>query len=256
MKTIKYYFLFISVLLLSSCGSNKDLAYFQDEPLRNADLSVNNFELTYKTGDMLTIDVSALDPDVVRPFNLPAVSYSNTVIGAQGTLKMQTYLIDNEGNIQFPVIGAIQMRGLTRTQAKEMLTKKLTEYIKDPIVNIRLANFTVTVLGEVNKPGAYTIQDERVSIPEALGLAGDLTIYGQRKDVLLIREIDGVKHYAKLDLTSVNVLNSKNYFLTQNDILYVTPNNAKARSSNYTQNNSVLIAAVGTLATIAAILLK
>lgn len=130
------------------------------------------------------------------------------------------------------------------------------EYIKDPIVNIRLANFTVTVLGEVNKPGTFTVQNERISLPEALGLAGDLTIYGRRDNVFLIREVDGIKRFAKFDLTSINLVNSPNYYLTQNDVIYVEPNNARVRSSSYNQNNYVLISAISTLATIIAILIK
>ena len=242
--------------MFMSCGTSKDIIYFQDEPLKNTDIQPSTYELTYKIGDMLAIDVSGFDPETVRPFNLPAVSYSNSVVSAQGNLKMQTYLIDNEGTIQFPVLGSITLKGLTRTEAKAMLTTKLKEYVKDPIVNIRLANFTITMLGEVNQPGAYTIQDERVSLTEALGLAGDLTIYGRRDNILLIREVDGEKRFAKFDLTKINVLGSKNYYLTQNDVIYVEPNKAKARSSNYTQNNSVLIAAAGTLATIIAILIR
>lgn len=250
------YFSLLTLLLLASCGSSKDIVYFQDEPLKNANIESSFFELTYKIGDLLSIDVSGFDPETVRPFNLPAVSYSNSVISAQGSLKMQTYLVDNQGTIQFPVLGSITIKGLTRTEAKAMLTSKIKEYVKDPIVNIRLANFTITILGEVNRPGAYIIEDERVSLVEAIGLAGDLTIYGKRKNILLIREVNGEKRFAKFDLTQINVLGSQGYYLTQNDVLYIEPNNAKSRTSNYTQNNSVLISAIGTLATIVAILIR
>ena len=246
----------IVVLSVSSCASRQDLVYFQDEPISAATESQNaNFELTFKTDDLLTIVVSAQDPLVAQPFNLQATATTATVIDAQGDLKMQTYLIDSNGNIEFPVLGTLKMAGLTRSEANSMLKQKLSEYIVNPIVNIRLANFTVTVLGEVLRPGTYTIQDERISLSEALGLAGDLTIYGRRDNVLLIREIDGQKRYHKFDLTSINTVNSPNYYLTQNDVLYVEPNNAKVRSSSYNQNNGVIISAVGTLATIVAILI-
>ena len=121
--------------------------------------------------------------------------------------------------------------------------------------DVRLANFTVTILGEVRNPGTFTIQDERITILEALGLADDLTIFGKRKNVLLVREVDGKKKYAKIDLTTVNVVNSPVYYLQQNDVIYVEPNNAKIRSSTYNQNNSVLISAIGTLTTIVAVFL-
>lgn len=248
--------LFFIIVALTSCASREEIIYFQDEPLTTEMTPNNNYTIKFKPDDMLTIDISALDPEAVQPFLLTPVARTNNPLSISNELRVQTYLIDVNGNIEFPVLGTLKMEGLSRTEATAMLTEKLSEYIKDPIVNIRLLNFTVTVLGEVNKPGAYTIQDERISLTEALGLAGDLTIYGKRDNVLLIREVNGEKRYAKIDLTSVNSVNSPYYYLSQNDVLYVEPNNAKVRSSRYTQNNAVIIAAVGTLATIIAILIK
>jgi polysaccharide export outer membrane protein len=241
---------------MTSCTTSKEVVYFQDEKISKSDQTSLSSDLIYKPNDLLTINVSGLDPDAVRPFNLPVVAYSNSVLSAQGNLKMQTYLIDINGNIEFPVLGTIKLEGLTRTAATALLKEKLTEYLKDPIVNIRLANFTVTVLGEVNNPGTYTIQDERISLIEALGLAGDLTIYGKRDNIFLIREDNGIKRFTKFDLTSIKVVNSQNYYLTQNDVIYVEPNKSKIRSATYNQNNGVLISAVSTLATIIAILIK
>jgi len=250
----------LALLILSSCGSRQDIIYFQDEPLTEAISNQNsNFDLRFKTDDLLTIVVSADDPVVVAPFNLNVVSTNNSVIDAQGTLKMQTYLIDSNGNIEFPTLGTIKLAGLTRSEANSLLKEKLGVYFKadsPPIVNIRLANFTVTVLGEVKNPGTYTLQDEKISIPEALGLAGDLTIYGKRDNIKLIREVDGQKKFATIDLTSVNVLNSPNYYLTQNDVIYVEQNNARVRASSYNQNNGIIISAIGTIATIVAILIR
>lgn len=254
--TNKIAIILLAVIMLSSCASRQELVYFQDEAITPANTNQNsNFELKFKTDDLLTIVISAQDPVVAQPFNLQAASTTTTVLDADGDLKMQTYLIDSNGNIEFPVLGTLKMAGLTRSEANNMLKKRLSEYIVNPIVNIRLANFTVTVLGEVLKPGTYTVQDERISLSEALGLAGDLTIYGRRDNVLLIREINGEKKYHKFDLTSINTINSPNYYLTQNDVIYVEPNNARIRSSSYNQNNGFIISAVGTLATIAAILI-
>ncbi len=251
------------LVLISSCASRHEVVYFQDEALSAASENKNsNFELQYKTDDLVTINVSssqAFDAeglDVTKPFNLPAVSYNSTVIDAQGSLKMQAYLIDTNGNIEFPVLGILKLGGLSKSEATALLKSKLSLYIKDPFVNIRLANFKVTVLGEVKNPGTFTIQDERISLTEALGLAGDLTIYGKRDNVFLIREVNGGKKFTKFDLTSINVVNSSNYYLTQNDVVYVEPNNARIRSSGYNQNNGIIISAIGTLATIAAILIK
>lgn len=253
-----YKFLIVTIIALTtSCKSSKDVAYFQDEVLSNLTSQTNNnFQIRFKPDDLLTIDVSALDPDAARPFNLPAVSYNSSVISARGDLKMQTYLIDSKGNIEFPVLGTVTLGGLTRSEANAMLKDRLLEYIKNPIVNIRLANFTVTVLGEVNRPGTYRVEDERISVAEALGLAGDLTIHGKRNNIFLIREVGGEKRFAKLDLTSINLVNSPYYYLTQNDVLYVEPNKAKARSASYNQNNGIIISAVSTLATIVAILIR
>jgi len=251
------------LVLLSSCASKQEVVYFQDEALISSNENKNSkFELRYKTDDLVTINVSssqAFDAeglDVTKPFNLPAVSYNSTVIDAQGSLKMQAYLIDASGNIEFPVLGVLKLGGLSKAEATALLKSKLSLYIKDPFVNIRLANFKITVLGEVKTPGTFTIQDERVSLSEALGLAGDLTIYGKRDNVFLIREVNGEKKFTKFDLTSINVVNSSNYYLTQNDVVYVEPNSARIRSSGYNQNNGIIISAIGTLATIAAILIK
>lgn len=246
----------ISLMVLSSCASRKEMVYFQDEPLTSSEINNMSTELVYQPNDLLTIDINGADAETVQPFRLPPVTFNESVINAQGTLRMQAYLIDVNGNIEFPVLGTIKIAGMTRSQATTFFKEKLAEYVKDPIVNIRLANFSISVLGEVNRPGVYNIQDERVSLSEALGLAGDLTIYGQRNNVFLIREVDGKKRFAKIDLTSINVVNSPLYYLVQNDVIYVEPNNSKVRSSTFNPNTAVVISAISTLATIAAILIR
>ncbi|MFL0352517.1 polysaccharide biosynthesis/export family protein [Xanthomarina sp. GH4-25] len=259
-KQIKQIYLKIIIVTIiisfSSCTSSKEIIYFQDEPLSSLNSLEINTEIVYKPNDLLTINVSALDPDTVRPFNLPVITNSTTTLNVQGNIKMQTYIVDKEGNIDFPVLGPIKVGGLTRAQLTLYLKERISDYVKDPIINIRLTNFTVTVLGEVNGPGTYTIEDEKISLLEAIGLAGDLTIHGKRENVFLIREQDGVKRFTKFDLTSINVVNSPNFYLEQNDVIYVEPNPAKIRSASYNQNYVIIISAVGTLATIAAILVK
>jgi polysaccharide export outer membrane protein len=244
------------IFLITSCTAPKDIVYFQDELIGKDDRQTVQTELTYKPNDLLTIVVSGLDPEAVKPFNLPVIANNSSLIRAQGELKMQTYLVDLKGNIEFPVLGTINIGGHTTSEATEMLKIKLIEYIKDPIVNIRLANFTISVLGEVNKPGTFTIEDEKISLIEALGLAGDLTIYGKRENVLLIREDNGVKRITKFDLTSIKVVNSPQYYLTQNDMIYVEPNKSRVRSSSYNQNNVIIISAVATLAAILSLVIK
>lgn len=247
--------LIFAIAMATSCASRKDLAYFQDEPLSGGYIDSSPEQLIYKPDDILTINVSAADPMAAQPFNLSLVSASDDLLTVSSGSRQQTYLIDYNGNIEFPVLGTLNIAGMTRIELTAMLKEKISEYAKDPIVNIRLVNFTVTIIGEVSRPGTYTIQDERISLPEALGLASDLTIFGQRKNVLLIREIDGKKKFAKIDLTSVNAVSSPLYYLQQNDVIVVEPNNARIRSSNYNQNNAVLISAIGTLTTIVAVFL-
>lgn len=239
----------------SSCTTSKEIVYFQDQKIRVGE-PLKRTEFKYKPNDVITIDVSALDDEVVKPFNLAPVSYSQSNKSAQTNLTKQTYYIDKDGNIDFPVLGKIEISGLSRQEAVSMLKDKISAYVKDPIVTIRVTNFTVTILGEVNNPGAFIIEDERVTLTEALGLAGDLTIYGKRENVFLIREDNGKKTYTSIDLTSINSITSPIYTLQQNDVLYVEPNKARVRSATYNQNNNVIISAVATLATIVAILIR
>jgi len=164
---MKIRFFLISILTLvvsTSCVSRKNLVYFQDEPIGEGLLSNTAQQLTYKTDDMLNINVSAADPVTAQPFNLPVVAYSEDVMSAQGNVRLQTYVIDYDGNINFPVLGKIKIAGLTRTEATALLTERIKVYANDPIVNIRLANFTITIIGEVASPGTFTIQDERITL--------------------------------------------------------------------------------------------
>jgi polysaccharide export outer membrane protein len=256
MKTRSLIIPILALILATSCGSRKNIVYFQDEPINEGLMVPQPKELIYKSDDILTINVAALDPETVKPFNLTVSAGNSTdVLRLQANQQLQTYLIDYEGDIDFPVLGKIKVAGLTRPELTKLLTQQISEYVKDPIVNVRLSNFTVTILGEVNRPGSFTIQDERITILEALGLASDLSIYGERKDVLVIREVDGKKKFAKVDLRSINTINSPVYYLQQNDVIYVAPNNARVRSSTFNQNNLVLISAISTLSTIAALIL-
>ena len=153
-------------------------------------------------------------------------------------------------------MGKVKIGGLTRQEATDLLESKISDYVKEPLVNIRITNFTISVLGEVNDPGSFIIQDEKVTLAEALGMAGDLTIYGKRDNILLVREIEGIKKFSIINLTSVRSLSASTFGLKQNDIIYVEPNNAKARQSTYNQNNNVLISAIGTLTSVAALIIS
>ncbi|OBX24188.1 sugar transporter [Bizionia sp. APA-3] len=251
---IKKTSLLLLLAVVSSCVTSKEIIYFQDEPVSEYNDIPMNSDIVYKPNDLIFISIGG-DADAVAPFNLPAVSYSVSSVNANADLKMPTYLIDKNGNIEYPVLGTIKLGGLSREDATSFLKNKISAYVRDPIINIRLINFTITVLGEVRNPGTFTVEDERISLIEALGLAGDLTIYGKRENVFLIRESDGKKVFTKFDLTKISTITSPNYYLEQNDVLVIEPNSARIRSASYNQNNGVIISAIGTLATILAIFL-
>tara|TARA_R110002012_G_scaffold81945_2_gene207393 strand:- start:74365 stop:75147 length:783 start_codon:yes stop_codon:yes gene_type:complete len=251
---IKKTSILLLLVVISSCVTSKEVIYFQDEPVSEYNDIPMNSDIVYKPNDLIFISIGG-DADAVAPFNLPAISYSVSSVNANADLKMPTYLVDKNGNIEYPVLGTIKLGGLSREDATTYLKNKIGVYVKDPVINIRLINFTITVLGEVRNPGVFTVEDERISLIEALGLAGDLTIYGKRENVFLIRERDGKKVFTKFDLTKISTITSPNYYLEQNDVLVIEPNSAKIRSASYNQNNGVIISAIGTLATILAIFL-
>ena len=188
--------------------------------------------------------------DAARPFNLMGASISSSLgedggggSGSGGSAE-PTYLIDEEGNIDFPVLGRLELAGLTRIEVKEMIKEKLKIYINDPIVSVRLKNFKITVLGEVVRPGSYVIPNERVTIIEALGLAGDMTIKGERENVMVIRENEGENTYHRVDLTSKTIFESPVYYLAQNDVLYVEPNESRIKESKTSKNTLGIVISI------------
>ncbi|GAA3641671.1 polysaccharide biosynthesis/export family protein [Flavivirga jejuensis] len=207
-------------LFLTSCASKEDIVYFQNAKNFETIVDTDTFTAKLKVGDVVSIYVSTLDPTVTQPYNLIRSA------GAQGELI--DYLIDAEGNIDYPVLGKIKLLGLTVEEAKALFKKKFAEgkLLKDPVIIFRVLNFRVTVAGEVNSPGVYPVTGERISILEALGMAGDLTIKGRRDNILIVRDFNGTKTYTRIDLTNKEVFNSPVYYLTQNDYIYVEPNNS------------------------------
>ena len=198
MKKLSIPIFIISILLIGiSCASKKDVLYLQDiETLNTENDTLKNTPVIRKN-DLLAITVSSVDKVSAQPFNLPVVAIGNQtqVLGNQ---QLQSYLVDANGNIEFPVLGTIEVAGMTKIEMVEYLKAAISKYVKNPIINLRITNFKVSVLGEVRRPGTYPIQDERITILEALSLAGDMTVYGKRADVLVIREENGKKTYNKL----------------------------------------------------------
>ena len=252
--------LFLASIIFSSCVSRKEIVYFQG--LEKAEAT---FEKNQKTGldikpnDLLTINVSATEPEAAIPFNLPVIAVPQTGtemagLSVNGRQQLQTYLVDSDGNIEFPVLGTVNVGGLNRQQLVSKLKTKIAEYVQNPIVNIRIVNFQISVLGEVARPGTFDIRDEYLSLPKALGFAGDLTIYGRRNNVLVMREENGKKVHEYLDLTNPNVINSPFYYLQQNDVVYVEPNGAQMQSASYNRNAGVYISIASVLISLAVLI--
>lgn len=198
-----------------------------------------------------------LDEQAVKPFNLPASPLSQNLGGyTQGTPSPPGYLIDFDGNIDFPVVGKVKLGGLTRNEAIQILKEKIGPYLNNPTILVRILNYKVTVLGEVGHPGTFTIPNERITLPEALGIAGDLLISGVRKNVLVIRDVDGKKTETRVDLTSKELFSSPVYYLQQNDVVYVEPNRAKINSTVVNPSNVSLIISIVSLFVTMVILVK
>ncbi len=243
-----------------SCKTPTDIIYFQDTENLEEIAATSSFTPVFKVDDMVGILVSATDMDAARPFNLMqgASSSGDSSSDSSGSgISEPTYLIGEDGTIDFPVLGKLKISGLTRLQVKSLIKEKLKIYIKDPIINVRLKNFKITVIGEVNSPGSYMIPNERITIIEALGLAGDMTIMGRRTNMMVIRENEGVNTYHKVDLTSKAIFESPVYYLAQNDVLYVEPNDTRAKSSKKNPNIlGIAISIIGVGLSVLSIILR
>jgi len=232
---------FLLLLMLGACSVPKDVTYFQgiDEMTpEQLDKMAQVYHTPICPDDLLTITVTAWDPNVVTPFNPPTYAYS-TILEGETTVQVApalfTYLVDREGYIDFPVLGRVLVGGLTKNELAEKMRKEISKYIEEPLVKVSLVNFKVTALGEVNRPGTVVIRNDRVSILDFLGYVGDVTINANRTNLLIIRDNNGVVEKGRLDLTDTAVFASPYYYLQQNDVVYVEPNDAKKRNSRYSQ---------------------
>ena len=225
----------VGIVILSSCGTVKDIAYFQNKVINEPEKIDKHAGIVIQPKDMMSIVVSSRNPELATMFNLPLVSYmaGSEIASGTGQQRLQGYVVDNNGCIDFPVLGTLQVSGLTRWELSEMIKKRLINenLLTDAVVTVEFMNFKVSVLGEVNNPGTYTIEGDKVTILQALSLARDLTIYGQRENVSVIRERDGERTIYQINLCDVNLFKSPAYYLQQNDVIYVEPSIEKARQS-------------------------
>lgn len=250
------FLLFICFLFfVTSCKTKEkpsEINYMQNVEQIAIETAANSQISTIQKGDQLVVFVSSKDMEVVRPFNQNY--YNNlapTSVSSPNTEKV--YLVDSNGNIDFPVLGRLNTEGKTLEQFKSELTNLVSKYVKQPTVTIRLANFKVTILGEVNRPGQYSIPDAQTTLLNAIGLAGDLTLYGKRDDILMVRNENGQMTKARIDLMDSNFINSPYFSLKQGDVIYVSSNKTKEKISRQDPNTGIYIAIAGTVIGLAGI---
>lgn len=261
MKFLSRLLLLFALISFVSCSSYKKIPYLMDseEFTQSGASKTELYDARIMPKDLLTITVSSTEPESAAPFNLTVqtvMSAQNKYSTSQPTL--QTYLVDNNGNVEFPVLGRLHLGGMTKSQAEEYIVDKLKGSFKEPpIVNVRLVNYKVSVLGEVNRPGTFTVANEKINVFEALALAGDMAIYGKRDNVKLLREDSyGKKEIVTLDLNKSEIINSPYFYLQQNDVLYVEPNKAKAKNSEIGQSTTLLISATSILISLASLIVN
>lgn len=239
--------LLLILVLFTSCVSKSKFVYLNGEA---ATAKTADYEMKLQADDVVLIVVTSINPEITVPYNLQSGG-SETSVGTP-----MNYLISKEGAIDFPVIGTISIGGLTRIAAQDKIQNLLKEHIADAKVMLRVLNFKVTVLGEVNKPGPIQVASERITVLEAIGNAGDLSVFGKRKNILLIRERNGQTETHRLDLTDPNLTASPYYYLAQNDVIYVEPNKTKINGSAVGPNISLGFSAVSLLITIIALTIR
>ncbi|MDY3319009.1 polysaccharide biosynthesis/export family protein [Riemerella anatipestifer] len=264
---IRNYLASLSILLLVfSCKTKSDIEYMQDIEQQAEDAYTRAAKTTIQPGDEIAILVTAKDMSVVAPFNQGvtpsnklgtySLSEGNSPTGNQSPISGFTYTVYATGYIDFPVLGKIETTGKTLEDLKQELSHKLKKYIVTPTVSVKYTNYKVTILGEVNRPGQYIIPDGKTRIVDALGLAGDLTIYGKRDRVLVVREQDGIRTKAYIDLTKSDFINSPYYYLKQNDVVMVAPNKTRQTAAMFGPQTGIYISIASVVVTILALVIR
>lgn len=242
----------IFCMFLFACAAPKNITYFKDIPdtLEGKEMVQALYKTpTIQVDDILQVSIQTLDPEATtllnqqNTANWPVTGNSNVQSANSANSSISGYLVDKDGNIVLPLVGKIMVKGQTTSEVRESIRVKASEYYKDPVVNVRFANFKVTILGEVTRPSTYVMPNEKVTLLDALGVAGDLTIYGKRENVLLIREKDGKKEFARFNLNDSKLFNSPYFFLQQGDVVYVEPNKSKVASTDMVQVRRISIVA-------------
>ena len=241
------------ILMMVGCGSSKEVAYWQNIDSISLAASKGLYDAKIMPKDELTILVQTTDPLTSEPFNLRSTGQTSSKNQITG------YLVDNDGMINFPIVGKIHVAGLTKTECEDLIKSKIQPYLartENPLVSVRTSSYRITVIGEVNKPGVIPVATEKISLVEALAEAGDMTVYGKRDNVLLVREDkSGEKHKVRLNMNDANIINSPYYYLQQNDIVYVEPHKVKARNTFFGSNTSIFYSVIGITTSLVSLLI-
>ncbi|MFS4491330.1 polysaccharide biosynthesis/export family protein [Maribacter sp. 2308TA10-17] len=259
LKIFKISFAVIATsLFLVSCGNTKNAVYFNNPTSLAINNEIADLEPVIQSNDLLSIVVSSVNAEAADLFNLSRNNSDQSSLNSGNTFKVSGYLVDQDGFINFPILGKIKASGISKKTLRDEITSRLVseKLLLDPIVEIRYLNYKVSILGEVKNPSVLNVPSEKISLLEALGMAGDITIYGRRDNVTLIREENGVRRIRKIDLTSNEIFSSRYYYLQSNDIVYVQPNKAKVASSTGTKEWIPVVLSAISLAIIIAINVK
>jgi len=245
MKKVSLFFI-ICACVITACAPRRDLVYFSNLAKLSSEEKLQNQEVKIQQNDLLSINVNSLNQEsnVLFAVNKPSNS--------ENSYRLEGYRVNREGLINLPVVGNIRLEGLTTEQAQTTITKELEKYVKKPVVDVQLINFKVTVIGEVNKPSSFTVQGDNINLLEALGIAGDMTVYGKRENVLVIREQNGQRTMKRLNLNNQDVMNSPFFYLKQNDVVYVEPDKSKA--IEYSPNTRLMPIVIASISAIAVLI--
>lgn len=242
------------VILVCSCASQKRFVYFQPGeeifPEQRMSQQISNpKEIRIQPNDILAITVNSVDGQAANPYNLVRSDMPNN------NQPINDFLVDKNGDVSFPGLGNVKLAGLTMNEAKNKLKQSLEPYLKDAVINMRFVNFSITVMGEVQSPASYRVSGERITVIEALGLAGDITDFGDRENIMVIREKNGLREFGQINMLSDSIFESKHFYLIQNDVVYVPPNKAKSFSASSQPTSRVLLPILGFLTSVASLII-
>ncbi len=247
--------LIILSFLFLACSTRKDIVYYQDSNQVNlVDLDSIYTHPKIQVNSILNIEITSSNYRSVLPFTRAAENQTMQI--QPSILKLRGYLVNKNGEINFPELGLIKLEGLTTLEAQKLMEQKLKPYVKDVAVNLRIINNMFTVEGEVNRPGNYEVTDERLTLPQALGMAGGLNIRGQRENVKIIRQLGNKREVKTIDLTSVEWMNTSYYYVHPNDVIYVEPNNPQVKSAGFITNVGTLLSVFSILLTSAVLIFR